>query len=406
MRGTLLKVKTKRKPMRAGDATWRIILSLGRGVDGKYKQKWVTFHGNRRQAEEKLTELTSEVHRGEFVDSSKITVGEWLDHWVEKSIASRCAGNTYLLYRNIVKNHLNPRLGSIRLQHLLPLHVERYYADLKLSPGTVQVHHGLLSNALNAAIDSGLLRQNVAKRVKNRPRVVLSADAVKNCWTKEEARTFINHIKTSCNAQYVALFALALDTGLRKSELLGLQWRDLRDNTLCVERQLETAAKAVRKLKGIPENPSPHLDVSLPKTRKARVLELGNETVSLLREHKRQQAEVKLKNRQEYVDHGLMFAQGWEERAQRNGVLGERLPDGVLGWVLSDLCKACNVKRITPHGLRHTCATLMLSAGVQPHVVQKRLGHSDIGMTLGIYAHVLPSMQTDAASRLAMLLHG
>ena len=407
MRGTLLKVKTKRKPMKPGESTWRIILSLGRGEDGKYKQKWVTFRGTRKQAEEKLTELTAEVHKGEFVEPSRITVGEWLDDWVETGIAPpRCTANTYLLYLGIIKNHLKPSLGSIRLQHLTPLHIERYYKELDLSQATVRVHHGLLGNALKAAVDSGMLRQNVAKRVKNKPRVVMGADAVKNCWTSEDARTFIGHVKKHCNAQYIALFALALDTGLRKSELLGLQWKDLRDNVLSVERQVSSAARALRRMKGEPEAAIPQLDISLPKTKRARTLDLSDETVALLREHKRQQAELKLKNRQHYVDHGLIFAQAWEEKSHRNGALGERLNDWLLGHMLTGLCDASKVKRITPHGLRHTCATLLLSAGVQPHVVQKRLGHTDIGMTLGIYAHVLPSMQADAASKLAALLHG
>jgi len=73
---------------------------------------------------------------------------------------------------------------------------------------------------------------------------------------------------------------------------------------------------------------------------------------------------------------------------------------------LDRLCAAAGVKRITAHGLRHTCATLLLSAGVPAHVVQRRLGHKDITITLGLYAHVLPSQQQDAAARLAGLLHG
>jgi integrase len=194
---------------------------------------------------------------------------------------------------------------------------------------------------------------------------------------------------------------------MRKSELLGLQWKDFQENRVRVERQVETAAKKLRKLKGIPENTSgaPHLDTAMPKSKRVRELDLSNETVGFLREHKREQAELKLKNRQHYVDHGLIFAQGLEEKSNKNGVLGERLHDGLIGRVLGELCEACGVKRISPHGLRHTCASLLLSAGVQPHVVQKRLGHSDISMTLGIYAHVLPSMQADAANRLAALLH-
>jgi hypothetical protein len=85
VRGCLRKAKTK-LGLSKGEHSWDIILSLGRGADGKYKQKWVRFHGTRKQAEQKLTELTGEVHRGEFVEPSKLTVGRWLDEWLEKAI--------------------------------------------------------------------------------------------------------------------------------------------------------------------------------------------------------------------------------------------------------------------------------------------------------------------------------
>jgi integrase len=139
-------------------------------------------------------------------------------------------------------------------------------------------------------------------------------------------------------------------------------------------------------------------------------MDLSEETILLLKEHKRVQAEVKLKNRLHYQDHGLMFAHGYEDLNDKHAVLGSPLCYTGIGRRLSHptkgLCKLSGVKRITSHGLRHTCATLLLSAGVPPHVVQRRLGHSKVEMTLNIYSHVLPSMQTDAAQRLAALLHG
>jgi integrase len=91
---------------------------------------------------------------------------------------------------------------------------------------------------------------------------------------------------------------------------------------------------------------------------------------------------------------------------QQGADLGAGLAPWCINTHLMRLCKVAKVKPITVHGLRHTCATLLLAAGVPPHVVQRRLGHKKIEMTLNLYAHCLPSMQTDAASRLAILLHG
>ncbi len=143
------------------------------------------------------------------------------------------------------------------------------------------------------------------------------------------------------------------------------------------------------------------------KNQTERVLELAPETLDLLAKHKRHQAEIKLRNRQYYHDHGLMFAKEWGDIQRRRDVLGNPLQANNLGQrEFARLLTASGVRRIKFHGMRHTCATLLLQAGVPPHVVQKRLGHKRIEMTLSIYAHALPSMQQDAAARLGAILHG
>jgi integrase len=216
-------------------------------------------------------------------------------------------------------------------------------------------------------------------------------------WTEDEARRFLKTVKEGENRQDAALFALALDGGLRRGELRGLLWKDLNGSSLRVERQL---FDAVETAKGVFA-----LDTTPPKGKCARTIDLSDETLSLLREHKRQQAELKLKNRLQYVDLGLMFAQGWEEQGSKNARLGLPLSRTWLIHRLRRACKASGVKRISPHGLRHTCTTLLMLADVPVVVVAKRLGHASPAMTLNIYSHALPSMQKDAASRLQRVLH-
>ncbi len=129
--------------------------------------------------------------------------------------------------------------------------------------------------------------------------------------------------------------------------------------------------------------------------------------MGLLRRHKAHQAQLKLKNRQHYHDQGLVFAKEWGDLQRRHNTLGDPLQMNNLGQRdYARLIKAAGVRPIKFHGLRHTCATLMLQAGVPVKVVQERLGHKRIEITLGIYAHALPSMQEEAAARLGMLLHG
>jgi integrase len=161
--------------------------------------------------------------------------------------------------------------------------------------------------------------------------VYFRALEIHNVWTADEARRFLMHVKDEKNAQYAALFALALDSCLRKAELLGLQWQDIDGASLLVERQLLW----VNKDEG---TGTITLTTSLPKG--------GHE--------RSKQAEVKMKNRRQYVDHGLMFAQEWEQKSSKNAVLGGPLSRTVIGRQLERLCKASGVKRITPHGSHNT----------------------------------------------------
>jgi integrase len=213
-----------------------------------------------------------------------------------------------------------------------------------------------------------------------------------NVWTGEDARKFLTEVKTNGTEQETALFALALDSGARKGELLGLQWKDLDGNKLRIERQLFSV--------GPPPTFIP------PKRGGVRTVDLSDETVVMLQAHKRKQAELKMANRKAYKDYGLVFAQGWEHKSSKHSVLGAPLQPYSVNRRLTALCKAAKVRQIKAHGLRHTCATLSLAAGVQPHVVQRRLGHKSVQLTLDIYSHVLPTMQSDAAKRLASQLHG
>jgi integrase len=143
------------------------------------------------------------------------------------------------------------------------------------------------------------------------------------------------------------------------------------------------------------------------KTGKPRRISLGAETIDLLRRHKQHQAELKMANRTAYHDFGLVFAKEWAEARSTRDTIGEPLQANNLGQrEYAALIKAADVRRIKFHGLRHTCATLLLRASVPVHVVAERLGHSKVQTTLETYAHVLPDMQQSAAAALDAVLHG
>lgn len=287
------------------------------------------------------------------------------------------------------------KIGAIKLQELKALDVKRYYTDQALSSSTLAQHHAILHSALKAACIEGLVTRNVAALVVGKPQWKRShEDVAQNAWEADEARRFLL-AAAAAGPQLGALFALALDSGARKNELCGLQWSDLdlERGTVTILRQLTATGRAPEC--GPVKNGTP------------RTLDLAEGTVALLRAHKKAQAELKMRNRTAYHDLGLVFAKEWGDLHGREESLGLPLHSNKLGQrEFNRVLQAAGVRRITFHGLRHTSATLLLKAGVAAHVVQQRLGHKRIEMTLGIYAHALPSMQQDAARKLGALLHG
>jgi len=195
--------------------------------------------------------------------------------------------------------------------------------------------------------------------------------------------------------QAAALYAMALDSGARKGELCGLAWEhvDLETGSIRIVRQLT--------------KPGPEPTFGPPKNGCARDVTLSAETVDLVRQHKRAQAELKMANRTTHKDHGLVFAKEYGDLTNRADMIGLPLQANHLGQrQFARLVKTAKVKAITFHGMRHTCATLLLQAGEPVHVVSKRLGHVRVEITLNTYAHVLPDMQRQAAATMGALLHG
>lgn len=389
---------------RRSKGSWTIVLDLGyvEEVDPKTgerrrrrKQKWVTFHGTKKQAQARLTELLNEVNRGQFVAPSRLSFGEWLDIWLTGAIKSRRRESTYVSYEGIIRNHLKPALGAIRLQDLRAFHLQEYYANSSLAGKTLEKHHMVIHAALKAAKQQRLIEHNEAELVMGKPHGREGhEDVMRNCWEAEEAQRFLKAAK-AFGPQAAAFYALALDTGMRKSELCGLAWADvdLENGEVRVFRQLTKRGS----------NPTfGPVKNGLPRT-----VSIAPETVALLRRHKAHQAEVKMANRTVYNDLGLCFAKEWAHLTRGKHHLGDPLQANNIGErEFRRIIKAAGVRRIVFHGLRHTSATLLLKTGVPPTVVAARLGHKRTSTLLDVYAHALPSMQADAAERLATALYG
>jgi integrase len=272
-----------------------------------------------------------------------------------------------------VRRHISPKLGGIPLSRLTPAHVQGLYAALERegkSPATRRMAHCVLRRALRDALRWNMIAQNPCDRV--------SPPALARCeiapLTQQQARTLLEAAQDN---RYHALYVLAVASGLRLGELFGLQWEDvdLHAGTVSVRHTLA-------ELRG-------KLALTDPKTKRSRrQIELPGVAIAALHEHrKRMMAEGHAGSPFVFVNHtGGPLRRSKFHRHE-----------------FKPLLKRAGLPRIRFHDLRHTSATLLLSAGVHPKIVQERLGHSQIAVTMDVYSHVLPGMQREAADRGAIL---
>lgn len=297
---------------------------------------------------------------------------------MENYAKSNVAAKTFEGYTEFVRKHFTPALGHHPLAKLQPLHIQAYYTkalesgrrDGKggLSARTVLHHHRVLREALQQAVKWQLLVRNPADAVEpprpeQKQMAVLDEDQAKRLLTAAEGTRL--HIPV----------LLAVTTGMRRGEILGLRWTDV---------DLTTGTAAVRQALG---QTKAGMEFKTPKTQKSRRLVVLPQFVAdELRRHKGQQAQQKLLLGPGYKDQSLVVAQAD----------GSAFPPNILSIAFATLVKQAGLK-VTFHGLRHTHATHLFLRKVHPKIVSERLGHSNIGITLDIYSHVLPGMQEEAA---------
>jgi integrase len=339
-----------------------------------------TLYGKtRREVGERLTAAKADRDRGLLFDSNSLTVGRYIERWLADSVRDTVKATTYETYERLMRLHLVPTLGRIKLKNLTPTHVRGLYReklDSGLSPTSVQRVHALLHKALKQAVHDGLVPRNVTDAVKA-PRQ--SRKEIPTL-TREQARTLLD---TATGDRLEALYLLAIHTGLRQGELLGLKWSDidLDRGTLQVRRILSAAKEGPR--------------FTTPKSNRGRSVRLTAQAVQALRNHRKRQVEERLKHDGFWQDHGLVFTTLVGTPLNRHNVFSRSF---------KPLLRRAGLPDIPFHALRHSFATLMLAGGEHPKVVQEMMGHSGIRVTMDFYSHVLPDMQKGAVDRLGAML--
>lgn len=386
---------------RKSDARWQANLTL---PDGARK----AFYGaTKREAREKLDAAKADLLRGLPVRADeRMTVGRYLPEWLDAH-GMEIRPGTSIYYGKLIRLHLLPRLGGVRLAQLAPTTIQRLYADLiadkaaggaGLSPSSVAVIHQILHAALRRAAEHGLLARNVADLVRPPRRVPPDIRPL----SREQARALLEEAR---GERLEAIFVLALATGMRIGELLSLRWGDvdLERRHLSVRRTLSWLPAALPTPRGV-STPT----FGEPKTKRSRrriLLGLVGDdgkpiepAVDALRAHRARQAAERLRA-------GAAWGAQWHEgELVFCSEVGEPLRGEHVRRIYRRLLRACGLPAVRFHDLRHTCATLLLLANINPKVVSELLGHSSVAMTLDVYSHVLPDMQEDAAAVLAAAL--
>jgi integrase len=339
-----------------------------------------TFYGRTRQdVSAKLTAALQTRQNGLALPKEKKRLDQFLEEWLRDSAKPSVRRTTYEGYERIVRLHVSPALGQLRLARLTPQHIAKLYRallDKGLAPKTVRLIHAMLHRALRQAVRWGLLAVNPADSV-DAPRIDRREFRTLDL---AETRTFLS---AAASDRLSALYVVALTTGLRQGELLGLRWSDVD-----LDRAILAVRQQVMKLSG-------EWVYSEPKTSKGRrTVALPGMTVTALRQHKVRQAEERLRCG-EWEDHDLVFP----------NLVGRPIEkQNLMRRSFRPILQHAGLPPIRFHDLRHSAATLLLGEGVHPKVVQERLGHSTISVTMDTYSHVMPTLQRDAADRLERAL--
>lgn len=305
---------------------------------------------------------------GLYVTNDKIKLGNFLDRYTEDVARHNLRPRSFESHSGYIRNHIKPELGNIRLNQLRPNQVQAFY-NKKLSEGlskrTVQYMHAILHKVLNQALRWGLVTRNVTDLV-DVPRPDRKPPTV---WSVEQIRTFLQAVE---NSKYYPIYVLAIYTGMRQGEILGIHREDIDLETghINVNHQLQPI-----KGKGLVVT-----DVKTEKSK--RPITLPETVLEVLRTHLAT------------VESGLIFTSPSGQPIWAANVYHQ------FKKTITDL----ELPDIRFHDLRHAHATLLLLAGVNPKVVQERLGHSQISLTLDTYSHVVPSLQEEAAVKIEALL--
>lgn len=366
---------------------FRVFLGIDE-LTGKAKNTTRRGFKTKKEAELALARIKLQVSEGTYKQRSAETYQEVYDLWVtqyEKTVEE----STFVKTAGYFKNHILPAMGNYRIEKITIAICQKHYNEWAAKVPKARTIKSYAKKVLDFAIVHGFIQTNPFTHVETKIKKTFTEsveEGSENFYTKDELITFLNKAKEHLNFKAYALLRLIAYTGMRKSEALALTWNDIN----FIENEL-TISKAIGRGK------QTQLYLKTTKTGKSRTIKLDEITLSILKEWNKLQ-------KQQYIQLGintlkknqLMFSNTKNEYIQ---------PVQVQKWMYSVQNKY-TLKRVSPHGLRHTHCSLLFEAGASIKEVQDRLGHSDVKTTLDIYTHVTKKAKEGAIQKFVNYLEG
>lgn len=353
---------------------WEARITTGRDP-GTGKQIQRSFTGKtQKEVREKMQAAAVEVNQGTYTAPQRMTVGQWLDIWTADYLG-KLKPNTVRIYEGNVKNHIKPALGAIRLADLHPHMIQKFINNSELAPPSIRLAYRVLHTAMEKAVDLGYIHQNPAR----------------GCELPREERADIHPLDDQQTAALLVaakgneieyLITVALFTGLRQSELLGLTWDsiDFDSGTINVSKQLT-------RHKDRPQ----HGMFATPKSGKGRTIAPAPSVMKTLQAQRRKQIEMQLKA-------GPLWNNAY------NLVFTNDTGEAFEAWRVTQdfaiVCATAGLEEVRFHDTRHTYAVNAIRAGDDIKTVQGNLGHATAAFTLDRYGHFTERMKRDSAARM------
>ncbi|MBQ8860997.1 MAG: site-specific integrase [Ruminococcus sp.] len=354
------------------DGRWEARVVVGYDENGYPKTKNVTSK-SKAECQRKLNELKEQFESASNKCKSEMSFSDWLNFWFENYSKPALRESTKDFYRNLIYNYIIPEIGNVQLDKLKSSDLQQFYSKLKtsgrktrtelfgegLSDRMVRSCHTTLKSALHKAVDEGLIRSNPAIGCKLPPKKAKEMQVL----TNEEIQRFLIQAKED---GFYEFFLLELATGMRRGEILGLQWTDLNFKTgeLHITRQASVV--------------NGKLNISVPKTKTSdRIIILPKVLLDMLSEYKKS------------VNSKWLFPSPKNDDVPRNPVS--------MGKSLKKILERAECKNIRFHDLRHTFATMALENGMDVKTLSAMIGHVSAATTLDVYSHLTDKMQIQAS---------